>query len=258
MNLTFGATTYTSVAKAIQSALAEPPATGEKLSRALKGHLKDDKRIFTATLDKDAQGKDVVVITGDTQLSPAKAMATLTSSIGFRQVLPVTDAAGRIKSNLVGLLREAFQKAKAGKLPELDQFDGYLAQKTAHTIETQLGKSVESRLGNLQGIKSLKELETLTSVIGDKQEKLLGELEAFRAIENTRLLRANSKGQINAAQLAQYQEKLNALVNAASETVSGSVQTFLNAQRGQGSLSERIKDCQDKLKTLHAKLKKVS
>ncbi len=255
MHLTFGATTYTSVAKAIQNAIDSDGTS--KLSRELKGHLKDDKRVFTATLEKDAQGKDVVIITGDTQLPPSKAMASLTSSIGFRQVLPITDAAGRIKSNLVSVLREAFQKAKAGKLPELEQFDGYLAQKTAHTIETQLGKSVDAKLGNLQGIKSLKELESLTNVIGEKQEKLLGELEAFKAIENTRLLRAASKGQITSAQLGQYQEKLNKLVNAASQSVSGSVQTFLSNQRAEGPLSERLKDCQDKLKALQAQLKKA-
>lgn len=251
---TFGATTYTSVAKALQQAAQDR----RELTRILKGHLANDKRSFSATLALSPDGQDQIIIQGDTQLSPTKALNTLNNSVGFRQVISLKDAAGRVRSNLVSLLRSAFQKAKSGSLPALEEFDSYLKDKTNRMVQQHLSRPLEQGLGGLEKITSLKDLEKLTTQVNDKQNTLITELEALEATESARLNKLFTAGKITAEQLKSFNQALSQWADSHTRGLMKSFKDFNTGIGGDGPLSNKLANCLDQFKSLQDKLRRFA
>jgi hypothetical protein len=134
MTVQFGATTYTSMTKAIVRAVQQR----QPYEHTLKGHLPEDKKTFQVRLElDDSQQNDRLVITGGSQLPQRN------HGRGYLEIIPVRTERGDIRRNLKEVLRQALHRAKQGKLVPLQDFPRYLALNLEKIYAATLNKPAQ-------------------------------------------------------------------------------------------------------------------
>lgn len=204
MAVQFGATTYTSLAKTMTKAiLARTP-----ISRTLKGHLPEDRKVFEASLDLDPEGKnDSVVIRGASE-SPAGPHGK-----GYRETIQVRDSKGKVLPNLRDVLRNAFVRAKEGQLAALPEYGQYLGENIQRILSQTLVKTIQQNLRKVSLNSLLKGYQKMDEDFSKATESTKSNLAKFLDSENQRLDRALSEGRLNDSQRQQYAQMLTSVAS---------------------------------------------
>ncbi|MBY0405256.1 MAG: hypothetical protein K2X66_15260 [Cyanobacteria bacterium] len=181
----FGATTYTSLAKAALKALQNKAP----FSRELKGHLPEDQRSFTVNLEQGpSPTSDILVVRGSSLVSDTH------HGKGYRQTLnipnvPVSSKMEQKKfiQRLKTEFQKAFTRAKEGDMVPLQDYPAYLNENIQRILNKTVYKVVNQSLKDTSILLKPTHAKKIDTLLENSTLQAQGAIQKFFIAEAKRL-----------------------------------------------------------------------
>jgi hypothetical protein len=186
----FGATTYTSLAKAALKALQNKAP----FTRELKGHLPEDQRSFTVNLEpgpaptSDLQNSDFLIVRGSSLVSDTH------HGKGYRQTLsiPKVPISSKIEQKkfiqrLKTEFQKAFTRAKEGSMVPLQDYPAYLNENIQRILNKTVYKVVNQSLKDTSILLKPTHAKKIDTLLENSTQQAQGAIQKFFIAEAKRL-----------------------------------------------------------------------